>query len=120
MEQIQSAKQELSKLKSLYIAQINLQNSISVLAQSDAFEERRCALEAESAAISARLTRLFNALCVLDAESRQILLMCYAMDDYVPEDIMDVLHIEKATFYRRKKAALERFADALYGPNDME
>ena len=120
MERIQSAKQELSKLKALYIAQINLQNSLSLLAQSDAFDEHRRALQIENEAISARLMRLFNALCVLDAESRQILLMCYAVDDYAPEDIMDLLHIEKATFYRRKKTALERFADALYGPEEIE
>ena len=124
MDVIHCAKEELRKLRQLYAAQVNLRSAQMLVQEpggEGTDEQRRryrtqaIYLQKKTQSLDLRIACVLNALCVLDPEEKQILLLCYAVSGFSPEDIMELLHMEKSTFYRKKKAALENFARALYG-----
>lgn len=115
-------------MRQMYISQINNNNTYTLVVKNRQRAEelmdwdtaaqlknRQAELEAEAESLKLRLDRIFNAMSVLEPEEKHILLLSYCMDETTPEDIMDMLHIEKATFYRKKKAALEKLGTAMFG-----
>ena len=124
MDYSQCAKRELQMLRQLYVAQINLSKEM-LAAQTDVAagmpEAQECGLpqagrlKKRIEGLDLRIERVLNALCILDPEEKRIMLLCYTVEGFTPEDIMELLHMEKSTFYRRKKSALEKFTRALYG-----
>ena len=124
MNYSQCAKRELQMLRQLYVAQVNL-NKEMLAAQTDIAagmsEAQKCGLPQDGRLkkrvedLDLRIERVLNALCILDPEEQRIILLCYSVEGFTPEDIMELLHMEKSTFYRRKKSALEKFTRALYG-----
>ncbi len=133
MDNCRRAKEELQKLRQLYTAQMNLEcigmsgqgikeaeitgNDRNPSMDKQQIEDgvRLLLRKREAEALHLRIERIVNALCILDSEEKQILLFRYAVEGFTPEDIMELLHMEKSTFYRKKRTALEKFARALYG-----
>lgn len=62
-----------------------------------------------------RLNRIDRALDVLSEEERRLLTECYVIRENTPEDIMEVIGVEKSSFYRMRGEALERFTRAMFG-----
>ncbi len=62
-----------------------------------------------------RLNRIDRALDVLSDEERRLLTECYVIRENTPEDIMEVIGVEKSSFYRMRGEALERFTRAMFG-----
>lgn len=123
-----NTKRELALMKQMYIAQKNANNTIMLLDKERAnaedrmdwdeaakLKERGRKIEKEIESIKLRLDRIYTAMSVLDEEEKHIVLLSCCIDDMSPEDIMEMLHIEKATFYRKKKAAIEKLSRAMFG-----
>ena len=62
-----------------------------------------------------RMNRIGRALDVLSDEERKLLTECYVIRENTPEDIMEVIGVEKSSFYRMRGEALERFTRAMFG-----
>lgn len=62
-----------------------------------------------------RMNRIGRALDVLSDEERHLLTECYVVRENTPEDIMEVIGVEKSSFYRMRGEALERFTRAMFG-----
>lgn len=61
------------------------------------------------------MNRIGRALDVLSDEERKLLTECYVIRENTPEDIMEVIGVEKSSFYRMRGEALERFTRAMFG-----
>lgn len=52
---------------------------------------------------------------VLSDEERRLLIECYVRRGNTPEDVMEIIGVEKSSFYRMRSEALERFTRAMFG-----
>ncbi len=85
-------------------------------------DERLLALQSQKSELQLRLRqtqlrmmRIGRALDVLSDEERRLLTECYVRRENTPEDIMEVIGVEKSSFYRMRGEALERFTRAMFG-----
>ena len=91
-------------------------------AESDFNEEHLFSLQSQIKELQLRLremrlrmNRIDRAMDVLSDEERRLLIECYVRRGNTPEDVMEIIGVEKSSFYRMRGEALERFTRAMFG-----
>jgi len=126
----QTAEQTLSSMRMQAAAELNIRSEIDELALE--YGRVRTEDEEKNAAILRSLLcrqqdllrryhsvvlwldRVYRALEVLPDNERHLLIAVYC-DDRSPMEVMEELLIEKSTYYRLRKKALENFSKAFIG-----